>query len=114
MPFIHTKTNTVITPAMEESLKAKLGKAIELIPGKSETWLMLQFSGECHLWFRGEKDDPIAFVEIMVNGSVSDSAYDEMTAAVIDIIGEELDIAPDHIYVEYQVASKWGWNGMNF
>lgn len=114
MPFIHTKTNTVITPAMEESLKAKLGKAIELIPGKSETWLMLQFSGENHLWFRGKADEPVAFVEIMANGSVSDSAYDTMTAAVIDIIGGELNIAPDHIYVEYQVASKWGWNGFNF
>lgn len=114
MPFIHTKSNVTITPAMEESLKAKLGKAIELIPGKSETWLMLQFSGDCRLWFRGEKDEPIAFVEIMVNGSVSDSACDDMTAAVCDIVSAELGIAPDHIYVEYQVAAKWGWNHMNF
>lgn len=114
MPFIHTKTNITITPAAEASIKAKLGKAIELIPGKSESWLMLQFTGECHLWFRGESKDPIAFVEIMVNGKVSDSAYDAMTAAATDIISEELGIAPDHIYVEYQIASKWGWAGNNF
>lgn len=113
MPFVHTKSNVTITPAKEEILKAKLGKAIENLPGKTEEWLMLQFSGDCNLWFRGEKDAPIAFIEIMIHGRSSDEGYEAMTAAATEIVSEELGIAPDHIYVEYQVAERWGWSGYN-
>ena len=113
MPFIHTKTNAVITPAAEERLKAALGKAIEVIPGKDESWLMLQFTGDCNLWFRGDKSKPIAFVEIMIHGRSNDEGYEAMTAAATDIIAEELGIDPKNIYVEYQVAEKWGWSGYN-
>jgi len=41
MPFIDTKTNVTITKEKEKELKERLGKAISIIPGKSESWLML-------------------------------------------------------------------------
>ena len=32
-----------------------IGKAIELVPGKSEEYLLLEFEDNCRLWLRGSK-----------------------------------------------------------
>lgn len=114
MPFIHTRTNLEITPDLEKSLKEKLGQAIEKIPGKSERYLMLQFSDNCRLYFHGDSHEPLAFVEVMIYGSASDSAYDGLTAAITAVLTETLGIPAANIYLEYQQTPHWGWNGRNF
>ena len=47
MPYIKTSTTVKVTKEMEKALTEEYGKAIELIPGKSEEWLMLNLSDEC-------------------------------------------------------------------
>ena len=59
MPFIDTKTTVKIDKETELRLKAEFAKAIELIPGKSERWLMLSFSDNERMWFVGD-DAPLA------------------------------------------------------
>ena len=51
MPYIDLKTTAKVTKEKEIALKAAFGKAIELIPGKSERWLMvgLRTSVRCSL-----------------------------------------------------------------
>ena len=44
MPFIDVKLSCSLTKVQETALKAELGRAISLIPGKSESSLMIQFS----------------------------------------------------------------------
>ena len=46
MPFISTKTNVTVTKEKETQLKERLGQAISIIPGKSESWLMLAIFGK--------------------------------------------------------------------
>ena len=98
----------------EEIIKQKLGKAIEIIPGKSETFLMVGFEDECKLYMGGEKLEKGAFIEIKVFGKVSKEAFDEMTSAVCRIYEEELQIPQNKIYVKYEEVENWGWNGRNF
>ena len=45
MPFISTKTNKSISDATAKTLKEAYASAIELLPGKTEKWLMLSFEG---------------------------------------------------------------------
>ena len=40
MPFISTKTNVTVTKEKETELKQRLGQAIAILPGKSESWLI--------------------------------------------------------------------------
>lgn len=47
MPFIKVKVSNEISQAQEISLKQRLGEAIELIPGKSEEYLLLEFEDHC-------------------------------------------------------------------
>ena len=41
MPFINSKISTSLTEAQESEIKTRLGQAIQTIPGKSESWLMV-------------------------------------------------------------------------
>ena len=43
MPFINSKISTPISIEQEQALKTRLGQAISIVPGKSESWLMLGF-----------------------------------------------------------------------
>ena len=56
MPFINSKITKRITRDEEVIVKDRLGKASELIPGKSEAWLMVNFEPESHLYFKGSND----------------------------------------------------------
>ncbi len=113
MPFIDAKISVAITPAQEENLKQRLGKAISLIPGKSETWLMLNIQPECHLYFQGSNSQPAAMVEVKLFGSASPAAYEKMTAEVTKILNSELNIPSNRVFVKYEEVQHWGWNGSN-
>lgn len=113
MPFINTKTNTVITPEKELSLKEKFGRAISIL-GKGEGWLMLNFEDNRNMWFKGRNDMKIAIVEISLFGKATENAYDRMTGEITKIISDELGVSPDCVYVKYDEVKYWGWNSSNF
>lgn len=113
MPFINTKFSADITPAQETAIKTAFAQAIRLV-GKSESWLMLGFEPNCSLYFRGEKSDKIAFVEVSLYGAAPADAYDKLTAEICRILGEVLGVAADKVYVKYSPTDNWGWNGGNF
>ena len=112
MPFINSKITKKITREDEAVVKEKLGRAIELIPGKSETWLMVNFEPESHLYFKGSND--IAYVEVSVFGNEHKEAFNNWTAEITKIFHEVLGIEPERIYVKYETTTSWGWNGGNF
>lgn len=114
MPYINTASNVEITKEQEMAIKTKLGEAIELIPGKSENWLMCGFESEKPLYFRGKGDENIAFIEVKIFGKSTKEAYNKLTKKITEIVSEELVISPDKIYVKYEEVSVWGYNGNNF
>ncbi len=113
MPFIDTKLNIKLTEDKESILKARLGEAIATFPGKSEYWLMLNFSDESRMWFRGYNSIPMAMVTVQLFGTASGEACEQMTKTVSKIFKEELNISPEHVYVKYEFVDIWGWNGEN-
>jgi phenylpyruvate tautomerase PptA (4-oxalocrotonate tautomerase family) len=114
MPYIRTTVSNEISDTARENLKAKLGQAIALIPGKTEAWLMLAFEDNMKMYFKGECKEEYAYIEVSLFGSTSDAAYDRLTAAISEIINEELGIDRANIYIKYEEAGHWGWNGNNF
>ena len=114
MPYIETKTTAKVTKEKEIELKEKLGEAIALIPGKSESWLMLNLIDECRMAFKGTLEPDIAMVEIDIFGNASDRAFDALTERVCEVISETIGVPSDRIYVKYREVDRWGWNGSNF
>lgn len=113
MPFINTKYSGEITPTEETEIKTALADAVKLL-GKSEAWLMVGFEQNVSLYFKGEKSEKIAFVEVNLYGSASAAAYDKLTAEICGILGRVLGVPADKIYVKYSPTEFWGWNGGNF
>ena len=111
MPCIQITTAKPITAAQEQAVKAELGKAIELLPRKSEKWLMCVFRSDASVWFRGEQADA-ALVEVDVFGTLEKEPRDALT--IMKIMEAELSIAPDKLYIKYAATPFWGWNGKNF
>ncbi|HEX9024830.1 MAG TPA: phenylpyruvate tautomerase MIF-related protein [Clostridium sp.] len=114
MPFIGSKITVKISKEKEEIVKKRLGEAIKLIPGKSETFLMIGFEDEYSLYLGGEKLDKGAFIEVKVFGKASKEAFSMLTKEICSIYEEELQIPQDKIYVKYEEVENWGWNGSNF
>ncbi len=114
MPFIDSKISIKVTEEQEKELKTRLGKAITVLPGKSETWLMTGFEDNYHLYFRGDNSQPTAFVSVSVYGEPDSEAFSDLTAEITKIFGDVLGIAADRIYVRYSATQDWGWNGGNF
>lgn len=114
MPYIRTTVSKSLSDEKRESIKAKLGQAIALIPGKSEAWLMLSFEDNMNMYFRGESNEDYAYLEVSLFGKTSDAAYDRLTATLSEIINEELGINRENIYIKYEEAEHWGWNSSNF
>ena len=114
MPFIDIKTTTKITNENEAQLIRELGEEIALLPGKTEDWLMLNFSDECRMAFRGTTTPDIAYVEVKLLGASTEAAYESLTAAITKTVNAVLGVPSDRVYVKYEEISTWGYNGANF
>ena len=114
MPFIETKASLEISRDAETEMRKRLSEAIEIFGGKSEKWLMLEFSGGRRLSFRGASEPDSAIVSVHLLGTASDAEYDSFTKAVTDIVSATLGISPERIYVKYSEYKHWGFAGENF
>ncbi len=114
MPFINLKTNIEISKEKEKSLKVCLGKAIEQIPGKSESWLMVNLEDKQRMYFKGDGSKPLAFIEVQLLGKATRESYEAMTRELCALMEKELSISPNSVYVKYEELEHWGWNNGNF
>ncbi|WBW94754.1 phenylpyruvate tautomerase MIF-related protein [Oceanirhabdus sp. W0125-5] len=111
MPFINSKLSISLTKEKETHIKQELGKLISLIPGKTEQWLMVGFEDNYNIFFGGEKNHNIAFVEVKLYGSAPKNNKDRMVEAICNLYETELSIPKANIFVTFQEISDWGWNG---
>lgn len=112
MPFIKAKVSCPISAQQETELKAGMGKAISLVPGKSEDYLLLEFEDSCRLWLRGRNDEPIDYIEAAIFGNEPHYGYDAFTAEVTRLFAKVLGISPANIYIKYEDITAWGVQGM--
>ncbi len=114
MPFIQVISNQKLTPENTEVLKAKLGETISIMPGKSESWLMVQICDGEKLFFSGS-GDPAAIVNLSSFGrEQTDECYDRLTEEITEICSSVLDVPGERCYVKYESTLHWGWNKKNF
>lgn len=114
MPYINTTTTVKLTEKNKDSLKAKLGEIIAEIPGKSEEWLMVGFKDDNTLYFRGEKEERAAFVDVRIFGTALREHKEKVVSKICSLLKEELSIEKDKIYITFEEVKDWGWNGEMF
>lgn len=114
MPFIKAEVSTPVNKEQEETIKSKLGKAIQLIPGKTEAGLMVEIVDNCKLYMGGNKDADTAYVKVEFMGTLADEYSEKITAAICTLLEEELHIPQKRVYINYESFKQWGCNGKNF
>ena len=116
MPVIHTYASTPISPEQREALKSCFGTLIEVVPGKSEQWLMCLFEENVPISHAGDIETPAALVTVDVYATepVDGAVWAEMTKGICSALNEQLGIDPARIYIKYATTPDFGWNNINF
>lgn len=110
MPYIEAKISVPIVPEKKEVIKARFGKAVNLIR-KPESWLMVNIEDNRDLWFAGEKLKLGAYVSVSAFGDPARADCEKMAAEVTNILSDELNIPGDKVYVTFHPVRNWAWNG---
>ena len=113
MPYIDITTNVNLNSEQLDNIKHLCGRAISLIPGKSEQYLMVKISDKANLWFQGD-DSAAAMVGISLFGKASREGCESLTKEICGILEREADIPPQRTYVKYQFIDNWGFNKFMF
>jgi len=113
MPFIISKVSQKISKDEERALKERLGKAIELVPGKSEEYLLLGFEDGCRLYLGGDDSAPLAYIQANIFGNEGHFGYDAFSREVAKIFHEVLKIPEERVYISYTDIPDWSVDGMN-
>lgn len=114
MPYINSNLTMKLTEEKKNLIKEKLGELISILPGKSEEWLFVGFSDDKTLYFRGEKKEKAAVIEVQICGSVSRKSKEELTTAICKLLMDELSIHGESVYVIFHEINDWGYNGSLF
>lgn len=114
MPCIQLTVSQKLSEEKKSAIKRRLGEAIEIIPGKTETWLMVVIHDDACVYYQGHGEESAAFVDVSIYGQDMPEAFDRMTKVLCTLLNEELGTSPQRIYVKYSSTRNWGWNGVNF
>lgn len=72
---------------------------------------MVSFNDDHTLYFRGNKENKAAFVEIKISGTAEKKYKKIITAKLCSLFEEELFITKENIYVVFEEIKDWGANG---
>ncbi|KQN46773.1 hypothetical protein ASE93_11670 [Serratia sp. Leaf50] len=114
MPFIMSRVNIPLSNEQEMALKAGLGQAISLVPGKSEASLLLGFEDAYRLYLSGDKSLPMAYITVAVFGNHGHCGYEPLSEAICELFHRVLNIDPLRIFINYEDITAWSMAGWTF
>lgn len=114
MPYCEILTSCKVSAQTQRLLDKEFGRIIELIPGKSERWVMTHTEDEAKMCFAGDSEAPCAMITVKTFGALTELQYDMLTKEFCSGVSKLLGVPADRIYVVYQPIENWGWHGANF
>ncbi len=114
MPLLKIHTNRPLDGTAQTALMQKASAKVAELLGKPERYVMIALDTNQAMLFAGS-DAPLAYLELKSIG-LPDDATTPLSAALCQLISEELNIAQDRIYIEFTNAERrrWGWDGHTF
>ena len=114
MPVISVTTNSPDIEGRRPALLERLSREVAEMLGKPERFVMVKVERNPDMLFAGS-DAPLAYVELKSIGLPGDRAKG-FSAALCQLIADEIGVFPDRIYIEFTDAPRhlWGWNSSTF
>jgi phenylpyruvate tautomerase PptA (4-oxalocrotonate tautomerase family) len=110
MPLIIVNTNLTLEKKQKEAIKSGFGKAITLLPEKSEKILMVDISDSHTIYFGGE-DAERAYVDVRIMKSSNFEQKAEFTRAVFELLYETTGLKDSEIFIIINEYDIWGGFG---
>lgn len=110
MPYIRTTTSVRLDREKEEKLRSILADAVSECLGKDPFRMMSLFESNPGM-SRGRTEDntgKVAFVECKFFGGDSYEAFEAFDSRIKKEFCETLELAPENIYIKYEVINGWG------
>jgi phenylpyruvate tautomerase PptA (4-oxalocrotonate tautomerase family) len=101
MPFIIARVNVPVSKEQETKIKTRMGQAIELVPGKNESYLMLGIEDNYRFYLHGDGTQKAAYIEASIFGNEDHSGFDGFAAVTTEIFQQILGIPPENIYIKF-------------
>ncbi len=114
MPYLKIQTNCDIKAQDGSALMRHASRLVAEQLGKPERYVMVELDGNRPMLFAGS-DAPLAFLELKSIG-LPGTITTQFSAALCQLVADELSIEPNRIYIEFTDAARhmWGWDGATF
>lgn len=114
MPYLKIQTNQVIDEPAQDALLKKASATVSAQLGKPVDYIMVAIDPPRPMIFAGS-GEPTAYLELKSIG-LSPANTTDFSAALCNLIAEELSIDKNRVYIEFTSSerSMWGWNGATF
>jgi hypothetical protein len=110
MPYIAFSTSLELSLSQKENLKSEFGRLIQLIPGKAEADLQVDIGSGRAMYMAGT-EKPSAFVELRILNKADMEAKKRFTQEIFALLGRELQLSRDRIYLNIIEFEHWGYGG---
>lgn len=107
MPYINTTTTKKITEEQRLELINTFGKLIEIIPGKIEEYLMLNFEGEAKMAYQGDANQDCAILAVDILGAAEEKYLARLSDELCLAVNRVLGVPTERIYVKFGVYDHW-------
>lgn len=110
MPYIRVATTRVMSAEQQLALKDGLARAVELIPGKDESKLMVELAGGLAMYYRGAAGE-FAFIDAKFSGAVDFADKKRFTETALAVCEQVLDLRPGDANLTFSCYDEWGIKG---
>ena len=107
MPYINTTTTKKITEEERTELTKTFGKLIEIIPGKKEAYLMLNFEDERKMAYQGDDKTDCAILAVDILGAADEKYMEKLSDELAKAVNRILGVPTERIYVKFGVYENW-------
>ncbi len=94
-----------------DEIKKSIGKIIDIIPEKTEEWLMIKFDGGSSMYFGGKGHDGIAYIEINLYKKAPMQNKKDLTEQVYSVFEKVLGMKSKDIFLTINEHENWGAEG---
>jgi phenylpyruvate tautomerase PptA (4-oxalocrotonate tautomerase family) len=110
MPYIAINTSLDVSETQREIIKTELGRLITIIPTKTESGLMIDFSDKKLFYKAGNKVDGV-FIDLRLFRNSDFDAKKKFTEELIEMIHQKINVSKENIYLTIMEFDSWGLNG---
>jgi len=111
MPYINIHVTGALCENKRDELKSKLGQIIEILPGKSESGLMVDISDNHTMYYQGNKLDKCAFVDVRLYKQSPFVEKGEFAKALFAALEEIAGVPSNSVYLNFIELENWASRG---